>query len=246
MIIAGQNATWGFVTIAATKSNTGEYRTTPLGQFFKGALSSVPNAQVVFDSCVPGLSYADAGEIVGGVNFLDAGPQLELRIGAKSETLPRVTGATSTTYQKGVAAPVVYTPGDSIVVTIPGADGGYPASEIRGKTAEAFTHDPVTPPAGTETIQFRWTPAHDLNSAMIISMRYAGPTDNNVLRQQILCAFTDDGADSVPFRNHRGWSDSTVKRREIVFTRLRTSIKAQNEGVLEIISRFQMPTPVLN
>src|SRR5262245_127448 len=82
----GQNAIWGFLTIAAAKNTTGEYRAAPLGQFFKGALSSVPNAQIVFDSCVPGLSFAEASEVVSGVNFLDAGPHVELKIGAKSDT----------------------------------------------------------------------------------------------------------------------------------------------------------------
>lgn len=246
LTIPGQNATWGFITVAAAKSSAGDYGSIPLGQFFKGNLSSVPNAQVVFDSCVPGLSFADAGEIVTGVTFLDAGSQIGLQIGPKADSLPRVSGTSGTTYQKGAQSPVAYTPGDSIVVTIPGATGGYPASDIRGKTAEPFTNDPVVAPAGTETIQFRWTTGHDLNSAMIISMRYARAQDNGVLRQQVLCAFTDDGVDSVPYRNHRAWSDPTNGKREVVWTRLRTSIKAQNDGVLEIISRFQTPTPALN
>lgn len=246
LTVPGQNAIWGFVTIIAAKSNAGEYRAAPLGQFFKGTLSSVPNAQIVFDSCVPGLSYSEPSEVVGGVNFLDAGPLVELQIGTRKDTLPRVTSASNTLYQKGVTSPVSFTPGDSIVVTIPGAVGGYPASEIRGKTAEPFTNDPVTPPAGNETIQFRWSAASDFNSAMIISMRYARAQDNGRLTQQVLCAFTDDGVDSVPFRNHRSWSDASNTNREIVFTRLRTSIKSQNEGVLEIISRFQTPVPTLN
>ncbi len=241
----GQNATWGFLTIAAARSNAGEYRTAPLGQFFKGNLSSVPNAQIVFDSCVPGLSFAEASEIVTGVNFLDAGPHVALQIGSRKDTLPRVSGSDNTTYQKGALSPVSYTPGDSIVVTNPGATGGYPASEIRGKTAEPFTNDAVVVPPGTETIQFRWTQSSDFNSAMIISMRYARAQDNGRLTQQVLCAFTDDGVDSIPYRNHQTWSNPANSKREVVFTRLRTSIKAQGDGVLEIISRFQTPVPVL-
>lgn len=242
----GQSATWGFLTIAAAQSNTGEYRSAPLAQFFKGNLSTIPNAQIVFDSCLPGLTFSEASEIVPGVTFLDAGSSVALQIGSKMDTLQRVTGATSTTYQRAVGSPIRYTPGDSIVVTIPGATGGYPASDIRGKTSEPFTNDDVLPLPATETIQFRWSTASDFNSAMIVSLRFARAQDNGRLTQQVLCAFTDDGVDSVPFRNHRTWSDPTNTKREAVWTRLRTSIKSQNNGVLEIISRFQRPTPVLN
>ncbi|MFN8579816.1 MAG: hypothetical protein U0163_02385 [Gemmatimonadaceae bacterium] len=240
----GSNAQWGFITIAAAKNAAGDYRSVPLGQFFKGSLSSVPNAQIVFDSCVPGLAYSEASEIVSGVTFLDAGDNLTLQLGSKTETLPRLIGTTSTTYQKGLTAPVSYTPGDSIVVTVPGATGGYPAAEIRGRTAEPFTNDQVAVPTGTETIKFHWTPATDLNSAMIISMRYRSANATS-LSAQILCAFTDDGADSVPYRIHRFWSDASNTQREVVFTRLRTAIKSQGAGVLEIISRYQTPVPVL-
>lgn len=242
----GQNATWGFITVAASKTATGQYRTTPVAQFFKGSLSSVPNAQIVFDSCVPGLAFSDASEIVTGVTFLDAGPQVTLLFGTKLDTLPRISGAINTTYQRGALAPINYNPGDSLVVSIPGASGGYPAAEIRGKTAEPFTNDAVVAPTGTETIQFKWTTPTDLNSAMIVSMRYARSQDAGRVTQQVLCAFTDDGADSVPYRNHRGWSDVSNTKREVVFTRLRTSIISQNDGVLEIISRFQSPTPAIN
>lgn len=244
LTVAGSNATWGFITIAAAKSNAGAYRTVSLGQFFKGNLSSVPNAQIVFDSCVPGLSYADAVEIVTGVTFLDAGENITLQLGGKTETLPRLIGSVNTTYQKGLTAPVSYTPGDSVVVTIPGATGGYPAAEIRAKTAEPFTNDNVVIPNGTGAIQFRWTPSTDLNSAMIVSLRYR-PANSNRISAQVLCSFTDDGVDSIPFRNHRFWSDSSNLAREVVFTRLRTAIKSQGSGVLEVISRYQTPVPLL-
>lgn len=242
LTVPGQNATWGFITIAASKNNAGEYRVAPLAQFFKGNLATVPNAQIVFDSCVPGLSYEAAPEVVAGVTFLDAGDQVLLQLGQRVDTLPRVTSAINTTYQKAPNTTIGYTPGDSIAVTIPGAVGGYPGSDIRGKSAEPFTSDPVVAPTSTNTMNLKWTPATDFNSAMIVSLRYQRSQDTQI-SQQILCSFTDDGTDSIPFRNHRLWSDPSNVKREAVFTRLRTSIKAQGNGVLEILSRFQNPTP---
>jgi hypothetical protein len=243
--IPGTNQTWGFITVAAAKTSGGDYKTAPIGQFFKGAINAVPNAAVKFDSCIPGLAYSPVGEIVTGVTFLDAGDQITAKFGgADPDPLPRLTSATSTTYQVPSGNFIAYTPGDSIVVNIPGATAGFPAAEIHGKTAEPFTIDPIVPPTGNQTIQLHWTPATDENSAMILSLRYA-IEGSSTINRQLLCAFTDDGADSIPFRQHQFWSNSTNTQREVVATRLRTSIVSRTDGVLEILSRFQVPTPLL-
>jgi hypothetical protein len=243
--IPGTNQQWGFITVAAAKTPGGVYKTAPIGQFFRGVINGVPNAEIRFDSCIPELAYSPTGEIVSGVTFLDAGDQITAQFGSGApDPLPRLTSATSTTYQVPSGNYLPYTPGDSIIVKIPGATAGYPASEIHGKTAEPFTIDPIVPPAGTETIQLHWTPATDGNSAMILSLRYA-PPGGSTINRQLLCSFHDDGADSIPFRQHRYWSDEDVPLREVVATRLRTSILSRTDGVLEILSRFQVPTPLL-
>jgi hypothetical protein len=244
----GAVGTWGFITVAAGKNSAGLYRTQPLGQFFKGTLSSgVPNSLIVFDSCVTNIPYSPASEVVSGpsIQFLDAGEELTLQIGGEEHTLPRLSNQIATIYQTPAITPITYTPGDSVVVTIPGATQGYPAAEIRGKTAEAFTMSTIEPPDTEVQIPVTWTPATEPGSAMIISLRYQ-PAGATAINSQILCSFKDDGTDSIRTRWHEDWSASTVVSRSVVATRLRTAIIERGDGVLEILSRFQVPTPPLN
>jgi hypothetical protein len=238
-----QNQYWGFVTVNALKSTSGTYRTSPEGMFFIGRLSSVPNAGLVLDSCTNGL-FTGSGNQLNGVTFLDAGSPVTTRLGARLDTLTRVTGTTNTIYVKPNGETVPYTPGDSIVATVPGAVGGFPASTIRAKTAEAFTADAVPVPTGTDAIQLRWTRGADLQSAMIVELRY-NPSGGATPTKELLCSYTDDGIDSIPFRQHQPWSASGVSAREVVFTRLRTAFVAIPNGLLEVISTFQLPTPAV-
>jgi hypothetical protein len=178
------------------------------------------------------------------VTFLDAGTPVTTLIGTRLDTLPRVTGTTSTLYVKPNGETIPYTPGDSMVVTIPGAVGGYPAATIRAKTAEAFNADTIPVPAGSEAIQLRWDRGHDLGSAMIVELRY-NPTGGSQPTRELLCSYTDDGVDSIPFRQHQPWSSGTASAREVVFTRLRTNFINVSNGLLEVISTFQRPTPTV-
>lgn len=247
---SGTPGTWGFIIVPASKNASGVYRTKPLAQFFKGNLTGgVPNSQVIFDSCVTHVTYDPAPdpEIVSGpsISFLDAGDKVFLNIGGKPDTLLRISTALSTTYQKSAVTPITYNPGDSIVVTIPGATAGYPAAEIRGKTSEPFTMSDIDPRTDTLGIPVTWTPAAAPGSSMIISLRYQ-PLGATRINTQVLCSFTDDGVDTIRYRWHRFWSDSNNEARTVVATRLRTSIVQKTDGVLEILSRFQVPTPTSN
>lgn len=242
--LPGGDATWGFVTVAASQTPTGNVATAPIGQFFKGRVGGVPNAQIVFDSCVPDIPYqATTSELVSGVLSLDAGSTIGLKLGNRVDSLPRIVEAIRTYYQKPGNATMPYTPGDSIIVTIPGGGtGGYPAAVIRGKSAESFTMSPIVAPTPTnqKAIDLRWSAPQDPRSAMIVSLRYAVGSETRLTRQT-LCSYTDDGVDSIPFRSYQNWNNATT--REAVATRLRTTIMQQGDGVLEIISRYQLPLP---
>jgi hypothetical protein len=173
-----------------------------------------------------------------GVTYLDAGAALAMRIGAVTNDIPRVSGGGTTTYRLDAGTTIPYGSGDSIVVTIPGANGGYPAAEIRGKAAEALTLQPIAP-STAGAIQLRWNAPADTGSALVLSLRFA-PTGTQITRE-IRCAFRDDGVDSIRLAQHQDWSNAAV--RQVVATRLRTVLRNVGDGGLQLISTYSDPIP---
>lgn len=229
--------TWGFVQLAAANVG-GEHQTLPEAFFFRGRLGGVPNADLVFDSCNT-VSFSTGGPL-GGVTYIDGGAAISLTLGGTPTPLERITDQSRTFYQPAGGA-VTYTPGDSVSVDVPGAVGGFPQSSVRAKTAEPFTINDVSVPAGTEAIQLQWTPATDGNSAMIVSLRFAGE-GASAPNRQVLCPFVDDGVDSIPFRFYDDWASGS--QQSVVATRLRTRyVIAPGSAILGVVSTYQVPTP---
>lgn len=231
--------TWGFITVTANKSGAGAHFADAEGLFFRGNLSAVPNAEFTsVDTCTDAL--LSEGNNLGGVTYLDAGPTVATTVGATAGTLDRTTTSGGIAYLP--TSPIAYTPGDSIFITVTGAAGGFPAGNIRAKTAEAFTISDIVVPAGTDSIPITWTPSHDTHSRLVISLRYATVTTPTVLSRNVVCTFNDDGVGAIPFRHHERWSTSTGVT-AVVATRLRTSYVVAGDGNLGVISTYQVPTP---
>lgn len=229
--------TWGFFQHSAIAPTAGTFQTAPSGQFFKGSLTSIPDARVKPDSCIE-VALTTQGPLP--VTYLDAGESITAQFGSRLDTIPRVSTTSRTTYE--VPAPKSYRPGDSVVVKIPGAAGGFPSAEIRAKTAEAFTLDSLSIRASPAATQLRWTPASDNNSAFLVEFKYSttgGTTPNAVIR----CSFVDDGADSVRYGVLQPWISANSATRTVAYTRLRTQINQIVGGFLEVISTFAVPTP---
>ena len=230
--------TWGFVTVNAQRTTAGAVVAGTEGLFFKGTLSAVPNAEFVRDTCAD-APFSEGNNLVG-VTYLDAGPTVTATLGGIPHTLDRTTTSEGLAYRPTAA--LTYTPGDSIVVDVTGASGGFPAGTVRAKTAEAFTFPTlIDVPAGTEAIQLAWTPAQDVNSAMVVSLRYSTTQNPGILTRNVLCTFVDDGVDSIPFRWHENWSEAS--ERTVVATRLRTSYVGTGDANLGVISTYQVPLP---
>lgn len=235
--VPGSNRTWGFIQHSASARTEGVYVTSPKGEFFRGALSSIPDARVRPDSCIE-LFITPTNPLE--VTYIDAGASIVTQFGSRSDTIPRVTSASKLSYE--VSSPRAYQPGESLIVRIPGAAGGFPAAEIRAKTAEAFTLDTLNIRPSPAAVQLRWTPASDQNSALLAEFRYSS-SGGTTFNQLIRCAFVDDGADSIPFRVLQPWIGQSGASRSVTYTRLRTQINPIVDGFLEVISTFSVPTP---
>jgi hypothetical protein len=232
---------WGFIYLSALRTNAGEYRTAPNGSFFRGAVTSVPDARIRTDSCFNAGEYIPPTQGgITGVTYLDAGASITTNIGGTATQIPRTSGST-VSYALAAGTTVAYRPGDSVVVSVQGSAGGFPAGEVRGRSAEPFTIDPIA--ASTTSIPLRWTAATDPNSALIVSLQYT-PSGTGGRAQEIRCAFTDDGVDSIPLRQHQAWSATSNVSRVATFTRLRTAIVQVNGGAMELISTLTVPTPL--
>lgn len=237
---APNSTLWAFVNLGALRTPAGEHRVAPSAVFLRGEISSIPNAALRPDSCFSSQPYTPPTNTFTDVTYLDAGTPVTLTVGGVAHELTRTASAGSIGYGLGAGNTVAYRPGDSVVINIPGAPGGYPAFSARGKTAEPFTFTPVAPSPGA-TIPIRWTAATDGNSSLVISLQYTPP--GATAKREIRCAFVDDGADSIPSRFHDAWSNAGNSTRDIVVTRLRTLITPVSNGAFEMISTYQVPTP---
>jgi hypothetical protein len=235
--IPNNEMTWGFIQTSALSAGGGTYTTSPSGQFFRGSLNSIPDARVKPDTCIS-LPNTAPGPL--NVTYLDAGAAITAQFGSRTDTIPRVSSASRTSYE--VSAPKSFQPGDSLIVKIPGAAGGFPASEIHAKTAEVLTIDSLSIKPQPAAAQLRWSQSTDANSSLLVEFRYSS-SGGTTFNQLIRCAFTDDGVDSVAYDVLQPWIAANAASRNVTYTRLRTQINSIVGGFLEVISTFPVPTP---
>lgn len=232
---------WGFVTISAVQSSN-QIRTSPNAVFFRGEVATLPSAALKPDSCFPPQSYVPPVNSFSGVTYLDAGTAVSVSLGGTARDIPRVSAGGITSYNLSAGTTLPYVPGDSAVIRVPGATGGYPAIEVRAKTAEAFTMQPFTPPT-VGYMQLRWTRSADTASALILQLLYAPTGSSGNITREIRCAFRDDGVDSIAVGALTAWAEPTNLKREFVATRLRTVLRNIDGGAVQFISTYQVPTP---
>ena len=93
---------WSFVTINALRNDAGEHRTAPTAYFFRGAVSSIPNAAIKPDSCFPIEPFVAPTPGFGNVTYLDAGAAVTTTIGGVATELPRVQASGTLSYNLGL------------------------------------------------------------------------------------------------------------------------------------------------
>jgi hypothetical protein len=233
---------YGFLTFVAQQKGTG-WTANAVGSFYDASGLSIPTANAPWDSCRQQSYTANSGTSLGSVfPSMNAGSSIQVKVGTRTDSLFPVVLNTETQYQSRITSGIPYTPGDSISVVIPGAAGdlGFSALSFRAKTAEAFTVQSFVPPAVGSRLDLRWTPGHDLNNTMVFSFRYAG-AGSDVLNQQVMCQYRDDGADSVPAKYIAAWVSSS--KQSWYSSRVRTWVAPAGRGYFDFISTFDIPTP---
>lgn len=229
---------YGFLVLNAVAGDA-EYLTQPTAIFYRTGGLIIPTSRITQDSCLVLPLQTAPGP--GTVSSLDAGETVSLAVGEDAYTLVKFT-ENGLSYYAHPDTFITYTPGDSVVLEIPGAAPGFPEATIRAMTAEAFILQPVGVPVAGAPIDLSWTPAIRAGSKMTISLRYATPGSATV-NQQILCHLIDDGAHAVPAALTSGWRNAHAGNRNAVATRLRTSEMEPPGAALQVSSTFTVPTP---
>jgi len=230
----------GIITMNARVKGAG-FTTSPVANFFSASSITLASAAGASDSCIVAAYTAPGAQTADGIG---AGSVLLYTVSGRTDTLRKAT-TSDLTYRSSLASGLAFTPGDSVVFTVPGDLTGFGAGSFRARTAEAFTASTIAIPPAGQALPVTWSPVGDAASAMIISLRYNEPTASGTgLNAQIFCDFIDDGAATIPAALAAKWAASTV--RDTYMQRLRTLIWQSTSGsqYANVVSTFEMPTPV--
>lgn len=178
---------------------------------------------------------------------LDAGASFTATVSGNSAPLPRIVAGRFTRYDMAEATSIAYTPGDTLRVDIPGgAAGSYPATSIRVRTAEAFSHDPVPVPEEGEPMNLAWSPAVVAGSVMTVALRYSTVAGQTIPNVEVYCVFDDDGSGVVPASYATLVAASEVASRSVEFARVReASIIVAERTRARAFSFYSVPTPTI-
>ena len=136
--------------------------------------------------------------------------------------------------------PTLYPGSDSAIVTVPGAAGGFPAIDVREKTVEDFTFDPVADSGGTGGLALHWTPSTNSSSAMEIDLVYQTDASSSGLNAQVVCTVIDDGDFTVPRSFLLGWErageDDIPLDHQVRFIRFLTAISTAGDASILLIN----------
>lgn len=229
---------YGFMVMNARSRGSGVYTTQPTAFFYKSYQVSLASAGAAWDSCR--VYPYDPSATSSGGTYLPAGASLGVSVSGNSGVL---TAASNPGPYNMATSGIVFTPGDSIRLTIPGDKSGFPAYTAVSRTAEPFTVDPMIAPNLGQGMPLKWTVPTDNNSAMLFTFLYSnsgGSTPN----EEIYCSYVDNGQDSVPSYLMNKYVVSPYK--SVLVQRLRTAILEvpSTKATFNVISTFDRPLPV--
>lgn len=209
---------YGSVTLRATAGSAGVVTARPTAAFFTGPEFALPDSRVLAGSCRTELYVP---EIINPGN-LNAGESLEFRVGGVTRQLSE-TVLGSRLYVLSDPGTFTYSVGDTAQLTVPGAAGGYPGSQVAVRLAEPIRVSPFTGPVPGETFSLRWQTDGDENSGVIISLRY-GTLGSEASDRQLQCLVPDNGGFIIgpQFLSEYFFSDESLRQIYVARWRTRT------------------------
>jgi hypothetical protein len=214
---------YGSITISASSGFDGPFVATPTAAFFTGVPTELPTSRVTSDQCG---TFAFTQESFAPGN-LDAGAALQLLVGNEAYQMSE-SASVPGIYTLTDGDTFLYSAGDTIRVSVPGAAGGFPASQVALRLAEPIRLGPVVI-TENQDLPVTWASNGDANSGVIISVRYTSSLSTDRADAQLLCVVRDNGAYTIPASSLGNYYASNPASRSLNVLRWRTNFSTVDE-----------------
>jgi len=209
---------YGAVSIVARGASATRATANATVIFFDAFSAAVPNSALQQGDQCAFAAVDTTTTLTKGLK--KAGTNVSLSVGGTNLTLPYEEGLFR--YANLMEAPFSYNAGDLAVATIPGAADAYPASTISVRLAEPIVPGAVTVPAAGVVLPVTWNAGGDSTAAVILSLRYANPSNSSYGNEQIYCTLKDDGRFEIPASALGPFLAAPNSTRSLRLTRWRT------------------------
>ena len=206
----------GFVSLTVYRDASANTGMRPVGAFYKADGLTFPTFSV--DTCYH-TPYNPNPPLVGGLQTLEAGEFLLTQVSGRTDTLDLNSSFGLLLYELRDFPFIPFNTGDTLTLTIPGALGGFPAAQLKVRTAEAFTVNAIDTASRGIDMPLSWTPPPAAGARMYISLRYATVNVATVPDRQYFCDIADDGSFTIPAVHADVFRESPYEARSIFFSR---------------------------
>ena len=215
----GETSRYGAIDIRGASTSATTVNASATAIFFEAVNAVVPNSSTQQnDACVYAVVDTTTLEVRGQSRV---GDSLSLSVGGNQVPFPYQDA--NLRYATSATQPFSYQSGDVAQISIPGSGELFPPSNISVKLAEPIVPGALTLPAVGQSLALSWNATNDPTSAMLISVRYANPSNTSYANEQIYCSVKDDGIFEIPGTGLSALLASPAARRSVRFTRYRTN-----------------------
>ena len=177
---------------------------------------------------------------------LNAGSSVSFTIGAFTESATYPAGAVFPVYDFPDGSYLDFASGDSVLVSIPGATGGFESVAFKSRLAEPFVADPLPTYVENEPMTLTWEPATVSGSLMVVSLRYGTAPDAMDATVEVACAFPDTGSAVIPASFANVYGQAPAASQDHAFIRVRDRIVDFDARTrTRVRSIFEYPTTAL-
>jgi len=177
---------------------------------------------------------------------LNAGNSVAFTIGAFTESATGAIGSVFPVYKFPSGSYLDFVSGDSVLVSIPGAIGGFETVAFKARLAEPFTADTLPTYVENTPMTLTWQPATTPGSLMLVSLRYGTLPSSTEPNAEVACAFPDNGSALIPASFANVYGQAPAASQDYVFIRVRDRIvDFDSRTRTRVRSIFEYPTIAL-